>query len=197
MNIHFENLINEAFPSITEGTKEEIKESIRHININPRPLFQTIEKNKLYQGDIITNISFVTFTKRKKYRKELLKGMLISNTCDIENDNQILIAPVYSYTDYERIYLNNQSYLKNLKENEIYSEMYLPKYTTDFDMVVDFTGINSFESDFIYDNFFKKEVNKIITLSQIGYYLLLIKLGIYLFRRESVEVIREKHNIIN
>ena len=196
MEINFKNLLKDLFPSITESTQEEIKKAIAQFGLNPQLLYQSINKNVIYQGDIITEIQFVTLIRSNLYRKKTLKGMLISNTCDYENRDTILIAPVYSFKHIKRKY-KGASFIDSLKKNLIYDKFYLPGYIPNNDAVVDFSGINSVKKDFLVSSINNKEIDRINSFSQMGFYYFITKLTVYFLRRESNEIIREKHNVIN
>jgi len=196
MEIRFESLIKELFPSITESTKEQIKSAIKQFNVHPQLLYQSISDETIYQGDIIKEIQFVTLISYNKYSKKTLSGMLISNTCDYVNRELILIAPIYPF-NYIKDRYKNRSFVESLKMNTIYDKFYLPNYKKDNDYVVDFSGINSVKADYLLDSIKNNKITKIMSLSQYGFYFFLTKLTVYLMRREAPNIIREKPTLIN
>ena len=195
MEIRFESLIKELFPSITESTKEQIKSAIKQFNVDPQLLYQSISDETIYQGDIIKEIQFVTLISYNKYMKKALSGMLISNTCDYVNRKRILIAPIYPFNYIKE--RKNRSFVESLKRNTIYDKFYLPGYKKDNDYIVDFSGINSVKADYLLDGIKNNKITKIMSLSQYGFYFFLTKLTVHLMRIEAPNIIREKPTLIN
>ncbi len=80
--------------------KDQIKKAIKQLKLSPKELYDCSNFDILYRGNIISDIQFLTLTGKNEdenkyqYDKALLKEMLISNTCDANNDERFLIAPV-------------------------------------------------------------------------------------------------------
>ena len=103
--------------------------------------------------------------------------MVINTSCHIENKNYLTLVPVVSVDEME-------TSVAAVKSNKAYEIMYIPdtrlsEYCIDFSMPV------TYDSDLIKTQIENGNINRIASLSQIGYYLLLIKLNIYLMRRED------------
>ena len=80
--------------------KDQIKKAIKQFKLSRKELYDCSNFDILYRGNIISDIQFLTLTGKNEdenkyqYDKALLKEMLISNTCDANNDERFLIAPV-------------------------------------------------------------------------------------------------------
>ncbi len=195
MEIQLENLIRELFPSITEATKEQIKEAIKQFDIKPKLLYQFLDNDIIYQGDIIKEMQFVTLVDDKKYSKKTLKGMLISNTCDYVNKENVLVAPIYSFNYIKERY-GNESFIESLRKNLVYDKFYLPNYKSIDDFVVDFSKLNSVRTKYLLESIKKNNITRLLSLSQYGFYLFLTKLTVYLMRREEPKSIRQEPSLI-
>ena len=119
-----------------------------------------------------------------------VQGQLLSNSCDATRNDNLLFAAVMPLE-----ILTDEGYNKNeIKSNLFYDLIYYPDEKL-ADRVVDFGLLTSFSRELFADAISKGKIKKIASLSNIGYYLLLSKITVYLMRPESDEVTREKVNM--
>jgi len=188
----FADVIRELFPPISEDTKKRLKELLLQHKNNPYLIFATSLNQVISQGDIISNIPFLTLQEDETYLGEKHFAMLISHTCDFANDNTILFAPAYTIDLFKECFGNNEGLLNSLRDNLIYDKFYLPERDAYPELVVDFNGINSVSKKYILKNLEDKNSDKIASLSQEGYYYLITKLTVHFLRPENSELIREE-----
>ena len=189
----FEELYKKTFYFLFyKKRKKYLKELIGEFDEKKDELY-SLEKNEpLVQGDIISEIVFLNILENGKAIKKQKKGMIISNSCDIENDDSFLVAPVYDFEEMALIHNGNEGYLNDLKSNHIFEMFYLPQFKKHKGFVADFSETTSFDSNYINSNFKENKLDRISSLSLNGWYFLMNKLALYLFRPESTEVIRSK-----
>ncbi len=177
----FFNFVQELFPSISPYTKESVKKAIEQFNIDSLEWFMPSIIDNLSQGDIIDCLPFSFIDENGNEIINLLKGIVLSNSCDIDNHDYIVIAPLFEIKDV----LKNEDSINKLRKNQHYDKMCFTNSYLD-NMFVDFSKSSSFNTSLI-----KKLLNgktKVqYSLNQYGYYLLLTKLTIYFLRPEDKE----------
>lgn len=178
----FIDFAHELFPSISPYTKENVKEAIRQFESKGRKFnfFLYDSLKYLSQGDIIGELPFTYYTSDGSVRKFKSNGLLLSNTCDAENDDTIIFAPLIPINGFD-------GDLTNILKNMNYRLLHFPD--KDFhDYVIDFGLINSYSTKLIGQSIEDKKINKIASLNDLGYYLFLCKLTIHFMRPEDIEV---------
>ena len=189
--MEFKDLYEKTFNSLfEEDRKKYLKGLIGQFDDKKYELYNYEKNDVLVQGDIVTEIIFLNIIDCGKAIKKKLKGMIISNSCDIENDKNILIAPVYDYSKDLAINKINENYAVDLKKNIICEKFYLPEYKKYSGFVINFSKATSFDSDYLKNSFKDNKVDRIASLSLNGWYFLMNKLALYLFRPENDEVLR-------
>lgn len=132
------------------------------------------------QGDIFEGIPFTRIEEDGNISAYRGKGMLISNTCSADHDDEIVIAPLL---DIDSLGLNRADIFNNLH----YRLLYLPdeRYES---YVVDFSLLNTFNKDVLNRMIVQGRVVKETSLNQFGFYLFLCKLTICFMRPEDEDV---------
>lgn len=180
MNEELLLILTKIFPTFDPYTVERVKKSIIETAKSSDCdvyLEQPTQQNIL-QGDIFKNIEFITYNVDGKPIK--LKGdiMVISNTCDISRNENILFIPFIPLEKLTRKINEN-----DLKKNVIYNFFYIKEIENkilDFDRIIHLPR----------KQLEKIKENRKFSLTQYGFYMLLIKLSVYLMRIESEEVKR-------
>lgn len=146
------------------------------------------------QGDGVSHLSFVNF-KKLDLKKRI--GLLLSNTCDMDLNNPRLYPSYVSYCpilyldDYQKLLDGNvknkekiDQHIKSIKEQKSTSHFYLPSMPQ-----VNKDGIAMLgqTQSCLRIDFDKAEQIKYFQLSDVGYYLFLLRLSIHLTRiRDNV-----------
>ena len=144
-----------------------------------------LDANILYQGDCLKDIP--AFNLPNTYSK-VSQSMAISNTCDMDLNNKrlwntrILFSQIILLDKLERgLY---QKFPE--KKQQITNAFYLPKSNNLDEAVVFFDYTNSFDIHFINRDSLKEK--RLVSLSNYGFYILLIKLSIHFTRvQEKVQ----------
>ena len=171
------------FPSIDPYTAEQAKRVMEQFNDNNRPKL-TIALNDfdLMQGDIFSEIPFVFIDEDGSVKTFFAKAELLSNTCDATRDDYLLFAAVRPIDDFAE----NENLISSIKKNQKYSMFYIPDYPMER-YYVDFEQITSIPRNAFIKLHENGNVNRIATLTSVGYYMLISKLTVFFMRPEDVE----------
>lgn len=154
------------------------------------------DKNIIFQGDGLKLMPLINFPEKEIYESAV---MVLSNTCDNSIENERYIAPNLIYapiikisklvalleeSEIEKIKIDNLVF--SIKKQRVTQLFYLPAGDgVEEESIVFFDKVNSSE------NYFEPTtINdlRFFSLSDYGFYLLLIKLSIHFTRiREKVE----------
>lgn len=177
----FINYSNQIFPAIDSSVRNSIKEALRQFDINKFSWFSTVDLGGVCQGDILNKIPFTFQEEDGKSYAFPTKAMVISNSCDIENDKYILLAPLIPYLDTDEFDENQKRDLLNNKYN---GKMCL-SYSSVGNYYIDFSRIQSFNKNLIVNLINSNKIKLEYSLSQFGWYFLLTKMTIHFMRVED------------
>lgn len=180
-------------------------EELKHFpeNIDNRIYTEKLKsETTIFQGDGLKDLLCINLPNTNT--KPLL-GMVFSNTCDIDIQNDRLFdarlsfAPIFNLEKYKSAlfeeYVNSNlkpvnsinSHIDDIRKQNISQIFYLPKGgALDNESIVFLDRINNLPSNY----FTKQQVvnNRAFTLSDYGFYLFLFKLSVHFTRiRENVE----------
>ena len=151
----------------------------------------------VFQGDGFQGLLFINFPDTKIGN---VPAMILSNTCDINPQNQrifqpnIVYSPIFNLEKYRNGLLEEgfdqqriEDHMASLKRQENTSIFYLPRGgSLEADSLVFFDRINSCPIDYLDQRENGKQ--KLFILSGYGHYLFLFKLSIHFTRvREGVD----------
>ena len=187
--------------SATVSLFEELKQFPS--NIDQRIYTERLKgESVIFQGDGLIGLLYVNLPDTTA--KPLL-GMIFSNTCDIDAQNdrlfdaRISFAPIFNLNKYKNAliekYVNSKiktiqainSHIDDIKKQNISQIFYLPQGSgLEQDSIVFLDRINNLPSGYFSKDQIVK--NRIFTLSDYGFYLFLFKLSVHFTRvRESVQ----------
>ncbi|KAF0143830.1 MAG: hypothetical protein Q7T83_01160 [Thermodesulfovibrionales bacterium] len=150
------------------------------------------DASTLFQGDIILDIPvcFIDDSGETLLGKDAVA--LISHTCDMQLNRHdfIVVSPIVSFDEYK--FLNNyeenkeriDDLLTAIRKNDIFRYFYLPAQKGLPESFIDFSRMVTISNAFLNSIKAIKAKNCILSLSQIGSYLFLIKLTYHLARME-------------
>lgn len=178
----FEEYCNNLFPSVDTEVKNAIRDTVNGIDLSNSSWFMSNLLPELSQGDILNKLPFINTDDEGNQIVYIAKGMILSNTCDLARDPYIIIAPLFKISDGKF----NKEQIKDIKDNVYSAKMGFRNSCLD-DYFVDFSKSMSFNRTVLLKGL---DLNKIIreqSLSQLAWYMLLIKLTIYYMRVENHE----------
>ncbi len=78
-----------------------------------------------------------------------------------------------------------------MKANRIFDYMYFPENILQ-DYFVDFSRVNTYSKNLIATGIESQKIKRLFSLSQIGFYLFIIKLTVFLMRKEDEETMGKR-----
>lgn len=113
--------------------------------------------------------------------------MVISTSCHIDQKDVINIVPVLPLD----FFAGDDNGKRELKANRIFNYMYLPENVMN-NYFIDFSRINTYNKNLILNGIDSGKIERLFSLSQIGFYLFIIKLTVFLMRKEDVETMENR-----
>jgi len=177
-------------PKSTNNLFEELK--LFPENINKRLFSKLSEyKDKILQGDGMIDFPVINLPETKL---ENAPVMVISNSCDNDPDNirffdsRICYCPIFKLNKYKKLLLDNGEeedkvdiHISLIRKQYLAQLFYLPNGAgLEEESIVFFNKLISCDSDAIYNE--GKDINKIFSLGNYGFYLLVFKLSMYFTR---------------
>jgi hypothetical protein len=195
-------------PELQENLFKTVQDNFP-FSTDPNLIYSQIpEIEYLYQGDCIVDIPFTNFNKGN-FDTAYLNGIIASNTCDISPENDrldipnIQFASVFSLKEYiDQLKANDvkqqriDSFVENLRANKVSNLFYMPEKRNGdtiiikesfarFDLNVTLP-ISIFSGEAYNKNYFPIG-DRLVSFSNYGFYLFLIKLSVHYCRfREGV-----------
>ena len=203
-NQYIDELVDSS-PYVDDQAKEQCKEYFKQI---PTDLdlgdwfFSSSIPQCVYQGDIVDKFDLVyqeVVDDQVNFRVlEDIPCILLSNTCNMDlkektREKFVSAAPVFSYKEFSETKLSDkytkdewQAFLRSVKGNQITDILYIPGKNGLDDSVIFLDRISSFDPNILQIKLKKGHTQRILSLSQIGWYYFLIKLT-YHFARYDVD----------
>lgn len=175
----FIDFVDEVYPSLAYDVKEKAKKAVRDFEEmnGPHTFLMWDNLGELSQGDVLSEIPFYYFDEEGQQKVFKARAMVLSMSCDIENNDMILLAPVLKLSDY-------MADTSSIVHNRTLTYLYYPDDKLK-DYYTDFSYASTYSSSFIQDLLKAGRLSKIASLNQIGYYMFLCKLSVFFTRRED------------
>ncbi len=160
-----------------------------------------VESNPGYlmQGDLLHEVKLVDWdAEHEEYESGYIPAMLLSNTCDITPENarsvnskQSVFAPMVPFEEYmadldERGIFNKdqlQEFKRTVKNQEFSNLFYVPANEIDHkEYLVFFDRLVFHPTAFLLKKTENLEKTRLVSLSNTGFYLLLLKLSFHFCR---------------
>ena len=159
------------------------------------------KQENIFQGDGIEKLLYINLPNTAIGE---VPGMVLSNTCDIDQSNQrimplrIVYTPIFNLIKYKQLLIENHvntgkrtiesinSHIDNIQRQYISHIFYLPKGgALENDSIIFFDRLNNCPSGSVEIQTIP--ARRIFSLSDYGFYLFLFKLSVHFTRiRESV-----------
>lgn len=202
--------IKRYLPQYLSSTAQQ--ELFKELNQFPHNIDQRIYTSQLsgqeniFQGDGIQNLLYINLPSTDIGE---VPGMILSNTCDIDQFNKrfmplrMVYTPIFNLEKYEQSLIKSHvetgkrsiqainSHISDIRKQYISHIFYLPKGgNLENDSMIFFDRINNYPSDSITGQ--ELPARRIFTLSDYGFYLFLFKLSVH-FTRIRDGVSRSTH----
>lgn len=181
------DFVDSVLPSVPMGTKEGVQAAIaqfeksgeqkKYLTLNPL--------SELSQGDVISTVPFHYFDEKGNQKFFRSDAFVLSTSCHIDQKDKLILVPVMPLDLFE-------GNTVELKKNKVIDYMYIPdgNMTNKF---VDFEIMNTFSKEFIVNGLNSGKLQRIASLNQLGYYFFVIKLTVYLLRKEDAMTQKERN----
>ncbi len=188
----FVDFVTSLFPSISPYVQEQTKQSLEQFYTKGRTFecYNTRKLDGICQGDIIENVNVPKIGLDGEISSAIRTVIVLSNSCDIEQDDYILVAPFFSFKEAEF----TKSQIVEVKSNKFFGKMYFPDVSEE-PMYADFSYIQSLPKVYFQKSLENKSMNIKHSLNLVGFYLLLCKLTIHLMRPEDKQLQSERERI--
>lgn len=188
MLTEFIDFVNDVLPSIDSSSKDAAKEAILQFEKTGEQLKYLMLKplDQLSQGDIISKVPFIYFDEKGLQKSFTAEALVLSTSCHIDQKDLMVLVPVLPLD----IFNGN---LEDLKRNTIFDYMYIP----DYDMAekfVNFEYMNTYSKDLILMGIEQHKIKRLASLNQLGYYFFIVKLTVYLMRKEDSDTLEERNS---
>src|SRR6266576_351486 len=140
MLVEFADFVGELFPGVDPETTQKRIKALRNRGITASDLYAGTIPPELNQGDIIDPIDFIVIDSAGEPAQFTDRGMVLSNSCDIDHDPQVIIAACRAFD----IYRAHRS-VAAIITIPFTSLMYLPGVPGLGDVVVDLGTIQSMD----------------------------------------------------
>jgi hypothetical protein len=147
----------------------------------------------IYQGDGFDKLDFVFLPKTEKLS---CKGLILSNTCDMDLTNEkavsrlIIYSPIFSLARFEAQLIKTKGldftkeYMGKIRRQEISQLFYLPAGPqTQEESFVDLAQINHCTREILSEE--QVKTNRLFSLNNTGFYVLLFKLSVFFCRLQE------------
>lgn len=179
----FIDFVDSVLPSVSPDFRDGAKDAIlqfekegHQINYLTAALLP-----ELSQGDIISKVPFTYFEEDGKQMAFTADAMIISTSCHIDQKDKILMVPVLPIDSFA-------GNLVELEKNMVFDFMYIPDSAMSKKYVC-FNIMTSYNKNLIYSGIEKGRIKRIASLNQIGYYFFIIKLSVYLMKKEDPDTL--------
>lgn len=182
----FIDFVDSVLPSVDPDFRDGAKKAILQFEAEgkkPSYLMTNI-LSELSQGDVISRVPFSYFDVSGKQITFSADAMVVSTSCHIDQKDKIILVPIIPLAEFKGD--------KNaLMKNTIYDFWYIPdaKLSESF---VSFSVLNTYSKSLIFEGFKNGKIKRIASLNQLGYYFFIIKLSVYLMRKEDRETLSER-----
>lgn len=172
----FANYVQAIFPSINPAlAKQLISAAAKYPHIDADCFSKEGERGPIVQGDIISALPFVVQEKDGSFGRALRSGMLLSHSCDFDNDEWVTFAACHPFP-------SKASSASAMRANRVTSVFFLPMHEQRGDVIVQLSQLQTLRTSFIRDALASGLSMREDGLSLIGYYYLITKLAVHQLR---------------
>ncbi len=183
----FIDFVDSILPSVSPDMRERAKDAILQFEKTGEQLrymmFNPLEQ--LSQGDILSKVPFIYFEEDGSQKTFVADGLVLSTSCHIDQKDRIVLAPVLPIENFN-------GNMTDLKRNTIFDYMYIPDAIMS-ERFIDFEYMNTYSKDLIVKGIDLGKVKRIGSLNQLGYYFFIVKLTVYLMRKEDSDTLSERN----
>lgn len=161
-------------------------------NIDGRMYTSLLDKNIIFQGDGIKELPVIDLAHTEKGIKKV-NSLILSNTCDMDLANtrpfpaSIMYAPIVNLSKYISVLQKQgienskiENHISNLKQQKITQIIFLPANSQIEDSIVFLDRIQHIDYRYIDRELLEQQ--RLFSLSDYGFYLLIFKMSVHFLR---------------
>lgn len=186
MLAEFIDFVDSILPAVSPDFRDGAKNAILQFEKEGHTLnyLTTHKLDVLSQGDILSNVPFTYFEGNGEQYIFVANAMIISTSCHIDQKKKLVLVPILPLSSF-----NGSK--PELQKNTIFDYMYIPDVQM-ADKYVDFSILCTYKKELILEGLKQKKIKQIASLNQLGYYLFIVKLSVYLMRKEDNGTLQER-----
>jgi hypothetical protein len=181
----FARFYSGVFPSIDPGAREALRKAIRQHGEISADFFASQPPPQIVQGDVVGPLTFFIETSDGSLLERKVPGMLLSQSCDFDQDQWVLFAPAFPYKDFA-----DGSNASSIRANQITTMFYLPAVVHEEAVVIDFRLTQPFAKKLIAEKLTSGTIRRNRSFTDEGWYLLLAKLTLHFLRPQPTDEVR-------
>lgn len=177
----FIDFVASVLPSVDPETEAAAKSVADQFELHSgRYAFTTTQLlPELSQGDVLSNVPFMYFDENGSLQSFKADAVIISTSCDIDHKDALLLAPVMPVNE---VRIDHVA----VEHNKVFEYMYLPDPCIN-DKYFFLGFISTIDINIIRKGIEEGKFERVLSLNQLGYYFLILKLTVMLFRKEDAE----------
>ena len=157
------------------------------------------QREQRLQGDVFKNLPIALIGPDGSCKSARLTAMVVNNACDLQEDRSqfVTVVPLQSFTSFSQFQdsafettFQKDDFLHSVVNNKVTEFLYLPAGPQLSEATVVLLNRLSTLSSEVYEASLLSG-DRVASLTQNGFYLLLMRMGNYLLRPESSDVIRD------
>jgi hypothetical protein len=183
MLAEFAQFVKEVFPSITPETAKQLIEKAGLGGLTDEQFFATQLGDKLCQGDIVEGLRWIVERDDGSYGRTTAPGMLLSHSCDVDNDEWLTFAPCAAF----HMGLRKA---REIRRNEVFDIYYMPPHQGRPPLIADLAQVQAMRAGRVLAGIASGAYRRTETLTTLGYYHFVLKLTLHYLRPQSAEELR-------
>ena len=181
----FARFVEALFPSLDSKNAKEYLNTFWRDGPVFSDFYASVLPPKICQGDIVGPITFIVQMDSGDLFELVLPGMVLSHSCDIDRDEEILFAACIPAKE-----LQKRPALSDIQRNTAFGLIYLAAVPRLGDTVVDLGRVQSVRRKFLEEGLRTGVVRRFMSLTQLGYYFLIAKLTVRFLRPQADDEVR-------
>ncbi len=190
MLAEFIDFVDSVLPSVSPDFRDGAKNAILQFEKDGEQLKYMMNEplDELSQGDIISKIPFSYFDDDGKQMLFTADAFVLSTSCHIDQKRRIVLCPVLPISSFS-------GNLNDLQKNIIFDFMYIPDAVMEKNYI-NFEYMGTYSKDLIFQGLSEGRIKRIGSLNQLGYYFFIVKLTVYLMRKEDKDTLSRRNFLV-
>jgi hypothetical protein len=179
-------LLADTFPSVDHSQVPSILAALRERGYNSSWLWGEDPDSDPWQGDVVDPVTIYSTDDSGAPTKWTGPAILLSNTCDFQEDGTVLAAACLPAVDV----CVEPALVEPVTHNQIAHLMYLEEVPNLGNRVVDLSMVQTLSASYLRNALGDQRCFRRGRFAQLGYFVFLAKLTVHLMRPETKEVSR-------